>query len=104
MQQAKEAAAEAEAQRRRALHLEMETGIVQSQLAEAFAQLGEGAGVDRIEAAEHHRDRRLEAGQRLRGLALVLGDGIADGGVRSEERRVGKESVSTCSSRWSPDP
>src|SRR3546814_8560806 len=24
------------------------------------------------------------------------------GGVRSEERRVGKECVSTCSSRWSP--
>src|SRR3546814_13791763 len=23
---------------------------------------------------------------------------------RSEERRVGKECVSTCSSRWSPDP
>src|SRR3546814_14152831 len=25
------------------------------------------------------------------------------GGVRSEERRVGKECVSTCRSRWSPD-
>src|SRR3546814_14208519 len=25
-------------------------------------------------------------------------------GVRSEERRVGKECVSTCRSRWSPDP
>src|SRR3546814_11140764 len=24
--------------------------------------------------------------------------------VRSEERRVGKEGVSTCRSRWSPDP
>src|SRR3546814_6111542 len=24
--------------------------------------------------------------------------------VRSEERRVGKECVSTCSSRWAPDP
>src|SRR3546814_12473342 len=24
------------------------------------------------------------------------------GGIRSEERRVGKECVSTCSSRWSP--
>src|SRR3546814_14395799 len=28
------------------------------------------------------------------------GDGAAD---RSEERRVGKECVSTCRSRWSPD-
>src|SRR3546814_13075169 len=26
------------------------------------------------------------------------------GGRRSEERRVGKECVSTCRSRWSPDP
>src|SRR3546814_15479320 len=25
-------------------------------------------------------------------------------GVRSEERSVGKECVSTCKSRWSPDP
>src|SRR3546814_12208022 len=25
-------------------------------------------------------------------------------GARSEERRVGKECVSTCRSRWSPDP
>src|SRR3546814_11451343 len=24
--------------------------------------------------------------------------------IRSEERRVGKECVSTCRSRWSPDP
>src|SRR3546814_16624764 len=29
-------------------------------------------------------------------------DVLADGGDRSEERRVGKECVSTCRSRWSP--
>src|SRR3546814_18529299 len=28
----------------------------------------------------------------------------AGGMLRSDERRVGKECVSTCSSRWSPDP
>src|SRR3546814_11326200 len=27
-----------------------------------------------------------------------------DGGIRSEERRVGKECVGTCRSRWSPYP
>src|SRR3546814_6126110 len=27
---------------------------------------------------------------------------VGDGGDRSEERRVGKECVSTCRSRWSP--
>src|SRR3546814_5771940 len=34
----------------------------------------------------------------LRQLALDL----VEGGQRSEERRVGKECVSTCRSRWSP--
>src|SRR3546814_9012555 len=28
---------------------------------------------------------------------------VSQTGVRSEERRVGKECVSTCRSRWSPD-
>src|SRR3546814_15695940 len=38
-------------------------------------------------------------------LALELApQGIAVNGVRSEERRVGKECVSTCRSRGSPDP
>src|SRR3546814_14453620 len=32
----------------------------------------------------------------------VLGGVIAAAALRSEERRVGKECVSTCSSRWSP--
>src|SRR3546814_4120805 len=35
-----------------------------------------------------------------RHVVLVLAGG--DAGVRSEERRVGKECVRTCSSRWSP--
>src|SRR3546814_13150825 len=39
--------------------------------------------------------------------ALVLGEhGDSEVGLmsRSEERRVGKECVRTCRSRWSPDP
>src|SRR3546814_17727399 len=45
------------------------------------------------------------------GCALWIGSGWRDGGtavilagvfLRSEERRVGKEGVSTCRSRWSP--
>src|SRR3546814_3690037 len=35
--------------------------------------------------------------------ALTRGDGRTGEDVRSEERRVGKECVSTCRSRWSPD-
>src|SRR3546814_20487325 len=34
---------------------------------------------------------------------LVFEDSIPDWDKRSEERRVGKEWVSTCRSRWSPD-
>src|SRR3546814_15738555 len=35
----------------------------------------------------------------------IAGTGVAVGAadIRSEERRVGKECVSTCRSRWSPD-
>src|SRR3546814_14255397 len=36
--------------------------------------------------------------------ALLAEQEIARLKVRSEERRVGKECVSTCRSRWSPDP
>src|SRR3546814_19480601 len=39
----------------------------------------------------------------LAGLGGITGADLTTGrGVRSEERRVGKECVSTCRSRWSP--
>src|SRR3546814_14272249 len=69
------------------------------------ARLGEGAA--RVEMA---------AGGRRDGARHLAGDGCAraaghlqvrDGvqqHARSEERRVGKECVSTCSTRWSPSP
>src|SRR3546814_3475312 len=38
------------------------------------------------------------------GVGLVLATGGIDSLARSEERRVGKECVSTCRSRWSPYP
>src|SRR3546814_14992959 len=37
-----------------------------------------------------------------RALLPVRRADLADAGRRSEERRVGKECVSTCRSRWSP--
>ncbi len=78
MQQAQEAAAEAEAQRRAGLGLEMERGVVELQLAERLAQRLELGGIGGEQAAEHHRHRGLEARQHLgRGLAVV-GDGVAD--------------------------
>src|SRR3546814_14313393 len=42
-------------------------------------------------------------GLNARTCTISLGpDGAKDSPVRSEERRVGKEGVSTCRSRWSP--
>src|SRR3546814_8478256 len=37
------------------------------------------------------------------GFTTVRDIGGGDWSLRSEERRVGKECVSTCRSRWSPD-
>ena len=55
------------------------------------AQILELRGVDREEAAEHHRLHRLEAGERLRCLALFLGHGVADARVGHLLDRGGEE-------------
>src|SRR3546814_16062574 len=60
-------------------------------------------GFDGVFAGQQDRAGGVEAG-RLAGVAGA-GDGVALGAravERSEERRVGKEWVSTCRSRWSP--
>ena len=81
MQQAEKAAAEAEAERGRGFHLIGEAGVVEPQLAHGRAQILELRGVDRKQAAEHHRDRRPEAGQRLVDRIALVGDGVADARV-----------------------
>src|SRR3546814_5783098 len=55
-----------------------------------------------------HRSRRVDRvlgrvpdGDR-QGARLVRGRRVGRNRVKSEERRVGKECVSTCRSRWSP--
>src|SRR3546814_2273155 len=53
---------------------------------------GMADSADRIEPSFQ---RKLESSDLARAQAL-------DPGFRSEERRVGKECVSTCRSRWSP--
>src|SRR3546814_7293015 len=72
------------------------------------------------DGGQHPQDRRQDERQRrhqrpadhlpaAEGPRQLAADGIADAGAdhrrqeRSEERRVGKECVSTCRSRWSPD-
>src|SRR3546814_1141281 len=47
-------------------------------------------------AAEHHHSKGLA------GALCMPDDAAFPGAIRSEERRVGKECVSTCRSRWSP--
>ena len=64
MQQPQKAAAKAEAQRRGAFRLIGEARIVEMQFAQRLAQIFEQGGIDRKEAAEHHRQGRLEARQR----------------------------------------
>src|SRR3546814_2941019 len=55
-------------------------------------------------ALRHHLLARAMAAALLPDLVLHVHGGHADAlEVRSEERRVGKECVSTCRSRWSPD-
>ena len=69
VEEAEEAAAEAEAERGAALHLEAERGVVEAELVEAFAELLEVGRVGREEAAEDDRLDFLEAGERGRGGA-----------------------------------
>ena len=91
VQQAEEAAAKAEAQRRRGLGLARERGVVEPQLVERVAQILVARRVGREDAGEHHRLGGLEAGQRLRARARGLGDGVADARVGDLLDRGGEE-------------
>src|SRR3546814_11947759 len=55
-------------------------------------RLGQGGG---------HYDRYFAAHPDI--LRIGVGWSVQEVDARSEERRVGKEGVSTCRSRWSPD-
>src|SRR3546814_21068111 len=62
-----------------------------------------GAALQGFEQDEDGVAALLSDGSRLRGDILVGADGIRSTlRQRSEERRVGKECVSTCRSRWPP--
>src|SRR3546814_11229170 len=61
-------------------------------------------GVTQLVAGEQHRHAlgEKQRGEKVSLLPLAQGiDVRVVGGARSEERRVGKEGVSTCRSRWS---
>ena len=81
MEQAEEAAAEAEAQRRARFHLVAEARVVKPKLAHRGAQILELRGIDREQAAEHHRNGRAKAGQHFGDGLAIVGDGVADARV-----------------------
>ena len=92
VEQAQEAAAEAEAERGRSFHLVGEARVVEAELAHGRAQILELRGVDREQAAEHDRDGRAKAGQGLAHRLAVVGDGVADAGVGDLLDRGGEKS------------
>ena len=77
MQQTQEAAAEAEAQRRRALGLEMEAGVVEPQLAEASRRSSKSAASTGNRPQKTTGCTALKPGSAWRPAAF-LGDGVAD--------------------------
>ena len=78
VQQAEEAAAEAEAQRLRDLGLVVQRRVVELQLVERVAQRLVLVRLDRVEAGEHLRLHVLEAGQRRRGRTRGQRHRVAD--------------------------
>src|SRR3546814_9218920 len=58
----------------------------------------------RIEGLQKEAAAEIVTRLREGGYSASLIDGVTGSGKRSEERRVGKECVSTCRSRWSPYP
>src|SRR3546814_16969113 len=87
-------------------HRETAVGIaVSSQLLDRLFQQSVRQVIEPLRYGQAHGRAEDEAGlsrQTLGGLAQQFYTGIGQQGVRSEERRVGKECVSTCRSRWSP--
>src|SRR3546814_12504007 len=81
-----------------------------------YVRLGRGVGERIGRRGEHHRryhqiDEHCQAATEEWRLLILHGPTETqarpeelgrDGALRSEERRVGKECVSTCRSRWSP--
>src|SRR3546814_17581747 len=81
--------------------------VCSSDLADVTGRRGHGVGILEQLAEVAGRLHRAERGHHgVRRLLLALEQPFEilarHAGARSEERRVGKECVSTCRSRWSP--
>src|SRR3546814_11545955 len=73
-----------------------EFGLILDQSSEDGARAQVTRLCDVLTAAPAHYDGHEIA------LSACFGVAMLQTGMRSEERRVGKECVSTCRSRWSP--
>src|SRR3546814_12903452 len=64
-----------------------------------------GGFVDKVlKVDENYAEVEIAQGVKVKALKSTIVDVIQPAGSRSEERRVGKECVSTGRSRWSPYP
>ena len=81
VEQTKEAAAEAEAQRGTGFQLKGQGGVVELQLFQRVLQIGVPCAVGGVDAAEDHGLDLTVAGQSLGGGVIRQGDGVADAGV-----------------------
>src|SRR3546814_9217857 len=95
--------------RRRHTRCALVTGVQTCALpicTEMVRRVAEEVELDIIELGVDGRLVRLQLEELMGGVEddrrLVLKDYFQDQVGRSEERRVGKECVSTCRSRWSP--
>src|SRR3954465_10183795 len=82
VQQPEDPDAEAEAERVARLGLPGQRRVVQRELLQRVAEVGVVVGVDREDAAEHHRFALAVAGNRLRGLARLRRERVADAQLR----------------------
>src|SRR3546814_7028455 len=93
--------------RRRHTRCALVTGVqtcalpISSDPLRSFANMGSLPGVVKVDFVAYFRGVARKA---FTASARLLFDPAtrAEAGFRSEERRVGKECVSTCRSRWSP--
>jgi hypothetical protein len=81
VQQAQEAAAEAEPERVARLRLVQQGGVVEPQLVQRVAQVGVVVAVHRVQAGEDHRLGGRVAGQRFGRRVGGAGHGVADPGL-----------------------
>src|SRR3546814_13576313 len=76
--------------------------LIDMSIAVAVHAIADDIGREKLGLADFAMRRTLGGGAEIASLDKLQGGIELLGEIRSEERRVGKEWVSTCSSRWTP--